>query len=906
MTEEEKRNHSDGGNNDESGAPDPIEPPTTEEAPSSAVEDGDGAFAVEPPVSEDETDAPTPNSEPAAAADGSEPPNDDPPLGAASSSPEPDPSPRTESPSSQSSEESEQRQYSERSYQDKLDDTERGLRDELLQRVGDDKVQQLTSIYTRHNANEDSISPGLHVVFGHTTFGMAWASRRTTPGDTKCITVGTQQSKGKPHDLKSVVERYKSAQVLVVEVDKNAAQFGPFWQKNKDIAEIDRSAKQANLALVFLVPDEVRLDWRQESEQLEQLWGREVGIEPGPWKAVKTLLTEHARPDVEKLASEVTVQLEGEDLGTVFDAWCDDDFDTVMSILENDGTSKVVAEWNEMFRKVAVDGMNREPVAAAALFLGSNFPALPQHLFNEVWGILQSVLKAKWTEPVIKDERDFNPREWREAYDDEALIEINLKMRRSSGGRRKARFSSHRMAEHYAELISESAQSLDLLLTSSIFSFVRPLNLGEDVSKPAARLFVSQVRARYGDGASSSAIARELFEVIREHRREADEAISAFLHEHALLQHSEGSEVKAILLHAHALDKSRQAEELVFEAPSFIILVLREFFDEKAAERALDVVRHLWDIAKSEGHDEQTKADFWRQVVIGTVYGIDHEQAITVLGDLFDYDPDVFFTHGRGASAGLWLETLPEALRAAAQSYELQKERSEVWTFGAITGLVTFWMHWAAQIGRKTSSPIAAPATTEALSRVFLTKRGVWLLTHLSEITQELHTVASSRDREMDETRQSTLARSLLFQQLRMLYGVNGNEFEAIRKAVDGSGSKGRFADNERWLAPKPGEKKKFPEFDTWRRKHAACSGLAMIIGEVLIRDADPGERVLAACEAAPNPDVARQVVKNGLLFLDNDLAKVRRVLKTDQTRRDSFDHLGITLRKMYDALREK
>lgn len=780
----------------------------------------------------------------------------------------------------------------------RADAAEGKLHDILLNEAGDVLRKSLVEVFAQPGVME----PGLRFVEAPSPFGYVWALRHSlTPKDAKYVRVGHQTMGSRPDQLTRIVERYRMSDVLGVIVDESSYKNRLFWQKNRNLSVVDEAAKQASLALVVLISPQLKRKLDRDADLLDQIAEFQEKLVPSAEEALYRLLETNGAPGVSDLAKNAALTTANDAFQSAFNMLREGNTEALKTLLKTEGLSGLETSRQQKFRNAAVNLNSRDPAAATALFLGANFHALPSRLFERIWVILHACIEEYWPEPVMREQSEDNPRPWRDYGSDEALSEIGLRMKRSSDGTRRAEFSSQGEAQRYAELLAEHAPNVDNVLFECLFGIVRPLNYGHEVIEPAAKLFARHLQDTLGRNSDPDGIARSFFNVICEHRQSADEAIAATQRERHLLETAHGSVLSVIRAELAALERLRSAEHLVDTVPSFVVRSLQEYYEVEAAGAQLSVVQALWKISLKEFRDEDERIiDFWRQIITGMSYGIDPMGATGFLANLFDCDPNAFFTLGPGASRGLSVTVLPASIEAAADTYSAERGAARAWTFGGVAALVTYWMHLGANSEASTGAALTAPELINAVAKILLSREGVKCLKGLSDLTRELAARPGAKE-ELAPIREGTLSRSLLFSQLRLLYGLSGGEFDRLTREIDAR--PGGFRTAQRWSASSGAH---FPEFDRWRRLSAGSAGAAIIASEAILSGADVSERIAKICNAAPDEQEAAAILKDSSDFLRQDLRRVAKAINPDKRRQEDFRRLDNTLRTLRDASKRR
>lgn len=795
-------------------------------------------------------------------------------------------------------ENSEEEDY--RKHVEKRDETQASLADATLAACGATLVDKLLDKYDQ--GEQAILAPGLHVVVGPSPFALAWAFGHKNSHGTFAIEVGGQRLNGKPHNLRKVIDTYKSDGFITTIVDRNAAKYGPFWQCNEDLDAIDRKAKAEQLSLVFILPPKVMNEFSHSKEQLGAIKGLNRDMSPEPVSVLKDLIEEICPPERLEVAENLSISAQSNAFEPVFAALKDRDFDTVFETLKTEGMATLEAKWDVLFNGAMVHPKTRDPAAATAMYLGAYFPGLPRRIFQHVWGILQVTIREIWREPVINPDSEDNPRPWRDSSDDDALFEIGLSMKKRPDGVSCAAFSSAAKAEYFAELISARTPEPYEKLSASMLFIVRPLNLGHAVSEPAARLLARLIQDDHGYEASAQDIAKSCFSIVREHRRTVEEALIEARHSLLNLQNANATAFDFVIAQLTALYQDGQNEHLAYLGPEFIVRCLKEFSRGADTDVPAAVMRELWAEARNTYSEEDTQnLDFWRLLITGMTYVIGMKNAVGFLAGVFQNDPGAFLIYGRGASNGLLPIDVADAFADSVEEFQNSQGVEQAWKFGATTALATYWMHVATETDHGSQGKSPNSRFIHAVANCFLTTLGYSYLANLSQMSKELGEQSKSFYR-LDKKREGTLARALVIGQMRLLYEAKGSDFEFIRKAVDNSQQGSRFRHDDRWTADAGS---RFEDFDIWCRNHAGSAGLAMLIAEARISKRTAVDVIEEAIKVAPDADVAKKILSGSTAFLVDDFDRRHTAFGRSQQELKDFDWLVEmlgSLKRHFDA----
>lgn len=758
------------------------------------------------------------------------------------------------------------------------------LRDTLLAEAGDTLRNRLTRYY----ATDTALGPGLHILVAPFAFSLAaLAGQSATPPGAKSVRVGQQIDLAFTADLKNLAERYKDDRCLAVIIEDEALRNGLFWKTNRDLEAVDTAARGHGLSMTLMMTPRLRDGLDSDADLLDLVAVYETRLDPPPETALERLLTDSGLDGAAHGIKPGGFPAGSDAFAEIFRALRENDSDTLINLLKNEGLSDIETEWRAIFERVAIDGQTREPAAAAALFIAANMPDLPARLFNHVWVILHNRLADHWPPPVIIEDRDTNPRDWREYRSDEALAEVGISMAPSAeNGMRRARFSSAIITRRYEEWFAANAQSLFQKLCEDLFDVVKPLDLGVEVIEPSSSLFARLLRDTHGTGTGPALLAREYAAVIAGHRSAADRAIVDASHQRKLFESSQSSGFKVIEAELRALETERDADHLKDFAPRFVLRSLQDYTGGDDPDLHLDVAHEIWALADAGLQNVDARiVDFWRHITTAMVYAADPEHATTRLGRMYRHDTRAFFTLGYAVSQSLDKRALLRALSAAAAAFTESKGIEKVWSFGNVTALSTLWMHLAANAGPDGDPQLTRPDLASVIGKAFLSKSGPKWLQGLSEMTRE---VARAQKIDRDTLREGTLARSLAIAQLRLLCGFVGSHFDRFARSLDQTGPtrSAGFRTSDRWTSD---ASDRFPDFDAWRRDQSASTGAAMIVGASAMSGDPPSDWVAWTCDAAPDAHLAAKILQQGARRLLGHLKQAADATEPDAAERHHY-----------------
>lgn len=788
--------------------------------------------------------------------------------------------------------------------------TEKKLRQALYDAVHGKNKNKVGITLEETYASQQAREPGLHVVVALPPFGLAWILGQPNAEEARYISHNGVLRQGAGAELPRLVKRYADDKVLAISIEDSAAVNRLFWNSNKDLQTLNQAACEACLHLFLLLsPAQIdALTWNIELR--EDLKARACALSPPIDEVFIRLIgvcfREETAKNLKTSAENANLRNDHVLLEKAFSDLCDKSANDLRRTLRESDEVAIRETWRKNFVDTVIAEHTREPAAAAALFIGANFPDLTAELFRQMSEIAFICAHNHWPEPAKPDPdhpTEETPRQWRSGVFDDAMVEVGLTMRTGPDGVRRAGFESNAAARFYAKAFAEQASTIEDALFRGIVGIGQPLDRGAELFDPFARLFARRIRDSYGQNARSDVVAQEIVEVIRWHRRDAEEALGAFKEEHEKLTTKQGDLIKMILTAVEAEKHQAAIRHLDAVAPEFIRHTLVNLRRDSLEDGAVETVEAIWEnIRRAFPHadrDEQERR-FWRQTVTGAMFAADTKGAITRLEGLFGLDPRALATMANGAYGGIRdgetiaPMTLLHTLDAASTAIDdATDKRVQAWRIGAFLALLTIWMHDSV----KGDGDELAPDTFVAgVAARLLSKPVSEMLRMLPRVCFELDRALGGKA-ENNPWASGILSRQLSTARLRMLYSARGREFDQLATAVDDRDDAEGFRDPDRWSvdAGKAG----YGRFDTWRRETLSSLGVAFLAKTALVRKTEPAAMVVKVLSEIPD---AGKRLRDGSKTARRDLRLFDRAIRPDRARRETLRDLDTVL-KTFDAL---